>query len=55
MGITRGQIYSLSHENIWKSQLLIEVQNSLKSQKNPNDQLIWDGITYNTLSIKALI
>ena len=31
--ITRGQIYSLFHENIWISQLLIEVKNSSQKQK----------------------
>ena len=44
--ITRGQIYSLFHENIWISQLLIEVKNSSNKQKNPHDQLIWDRITF---------
>ena len=45
--ITRGQIYSLFHENIWISQLLIEVKNSSQKQKkNPHDQLMWGGITF---------
>ena len=46
MGITRGQIYSLSHESIWISQLLIKVKNSSKYQKNHHDKLIWDIITF---------
>ena len=32
-GVTRSQMNSLSHEYIWISQLVIEVQNLSKSQK----------------------
>ena len=44
--ITRGQIYSLFHENVWISQPLIQVKNSSQKQKNPHDQPMWGGITF---------
>merc|ERR1712240_525947 len=36
----------LPHENMWISRLLIELQSSPKNQKNPHDQLIWGGNTF---------
>ena len=36
----------LTHENMWISWLLIELQSSPKKQKNPHDHLIWGGNTF---------
>merc|ERR1712240_771274 len=45
-GIKGVQHTPLPHENMWISRLLIELQSSPKNQKNPHDQLIWDGNTF---------
>merc|ERR1712240_444963 len=41
-----GKHTPLPEENMWISRLLIELQSSPKNQKNPHDQLIWGGNTF---------
>merc|ERR1712240_840502 len=45
-GMKRGPTYPLPHKNMLISRLLIELQSLPKNQKNPHDQLIWGGNTF---------